>query len=282
MSRIDGLLSRSADEVRQAVAAMPDREVTTVSETSTRKTYLSVAYAVGGVIVVALLGWALFGFGGAEEVDPIQPTPTPVDPDATPLPLGAGRISTGSFATDFLGPTFSFSVDGSEPDTWYLQQALSGLVIISHPSSEDPGDRTIIFAHPKDPAELSNPDDPYRPGGWPLDDIDGWLDAAADWVVEGPADTTVGGWPATTFALAGTPSCRDPEGLDGLPCPAFVSDGEDAYLLGDGVRNEVWWIEGVDGFPLVIIAVDSEWTDAFRADVEAIVASWAAEAPLAP
>lgn len=279
MSRIDDLLERSADEVRQTVARMPQREVTTVAQTSTRKTYLSAAVAVAGVIVVVLLGWALFGFGGAEEVDPIEPTPTPVDPDAAPLPAAPARLEAGTFATDVLGPTFSFSVDGSAPDTWYLQVAAPGEVAISHPLSNGPGDRDIWFGYPD---ALSDPENPYT-AGWPIDDLDGWLEANADVVLDGPTDSIVGGRPAVSVTLAGARPCRDPEGPDDVPCPTFAFDDDQGALwLVEGARFEIWWIEDVDGSPFVIAAGDSTWTDEFRADVDAVVASWASDQSEAP
>lgn len=274
MSRIDDLLTRSAAEVRDAVERMPEREVTTVETAHNRKTVLTAAGAVAGVIIVLLLGWALFGFGGREpDVPPID-DPIPVDSDAMPLPAPPARINAGTYVTDVLGPAFSFDVAnyGSD-DGWFLQVAGPGEVAISHPLSEGPGDRDMWFGHPD---QLSDPEDPFS-AGWDVGDLEGWLDANADWVVDEAIGTRVGGRQATMFTLRATNPCRDPESPGDVPCPVLVFDGDDGALwLENSVLYEVWWIHDVEGSPFVIAAGAATWTDEFRANVNGIVATWAA------
>lgn len=281
MSRIDDLLERSADEVRQAVARMPEREVTTVETRSTRQTYLTVAGAVAAAALVVLAAWAVFAFTGTDDVDPIEPAPTPVDADALPMPLPPGPLPAGSYATDVLGPTFGFVVTGDAvTDGWVLQVAAPGEVAISHPQSTGPGNRDIWFGHPD---SLSDPADPFA-SGWPIDDLDGWLEANAEWVVEGPMDTTVGGRSAVQFTLAGQPRCREPQGPGDVPCPTLVFDDAEmsALFLSDNATFVVWWVEDVEGLPFVIAAGGAQaWPEDFRADVESVVASVAIE-PGAP
>ena len=275
MSRIEDLLVRSSAEVRDAVQQIPDQEVMTVAAAHNRKTMLTAAGAIAGVVIVVLLGWALFGLGGDEPAPIDQPDdPIPVESDATPLPAAPARINADTYVTSVLGPAFSFRVDNyGADDGWFLQIASPVEVAISHPLSEGPGDRDMWFGHPD---ALSDPEDPFV-AGWPIDDLDGWLDANSGWVVDEPVGTWVGGRSATRFALAGADPCRDPSSPSELPCPALVFDGDEgAMWLVDGARYEVWWVHDVGGSPFVIAAGAASWTDEFRANVEAIVATWAA------
>jgi hypothetical protein len=113
------------------------------------------------------------------------------------------------------------------------------------------------------PSNLADPDQPGAPleelaGDWPLDDINGWLDALIPGVVDGePVDTTIGGLDAVQFDVAITDEVECGEDF----CVAFATsrglngmsfEPPSGYSFEPPSGYRVWWIDGGDEAPIVI------------------------------
>ena len=135
-----------------------------------------------------------------------------------------------------------------------------GWTSFSHPESSRAGDRDVLFFRPQ---YLS---DPSAPGAaipehrsWPLDDIEGWLDNVIDGIVVGePENTTIGGRSAVYFEAEITDTGVCGVGVDycaGFLISAVFDDvGITGWTFEPGFHQRVWWVDGGDEPPLVIIA----------------------------
>ena len=128
---------------------------------------------------------------------PVSTSPTDVqllDFEFQPVPAGQYRVET-------IGAPFLIDI----PEGWAVQPNSLGHFVITDPASEGPGDRDIVMIRP---SNLADPGQPAirvgdQDGDWPVDDIDGWLDALIPGVVDGePVDTTIGGLDAMQFDVA--------------------------------------------------------------------------------
>lgn len=195
---------------------------------------------------------------------PASTSPTDVqllDFEFQPVPAGRYRVET-------IGAPFSIDI----PADWFVQPNSFGHFVITDPGSRGPGDRDIVMIRP---SILSAPDEPgARPdeqGGWPVDDIDGWLDELIPGVVDGePVDTTIGGLDAVQFDVAVTDEveCGD-EFCVGFATNRLVN----SMWFDPGTGYRVWWIDGGDESPIAINigdGSDPEFTERAQAVLDTI------------
>ncbi len=166
-------------------------------------------------------------------------------------------IEPGTYQVDALGVPIAINLG---PEWWVLDN-IEGATGFGHPESSGHGDREVWFFRPTLLA------DPTQPGAdvqdqvwWPLEDIDGWLEALVDGIVTGdPQEVEVGGRPATYFEAEVTDPdvCGPFQHCAGFVINTFLGPSQvSAWSFEPGVHHRVWWIDAGDQPPLVIIAAD--------------------------
>lgn len=176
-----------------------------------------------------------------------------------PVPPGDYRVET-------LGAPFTITI----PEGWFVQPNETGHFVITSPTSAGPGDQDIVMIRP---SALADPDRPGAPpdeqdGDWPLDDIDGWLDALAPGILAGePGDTTLGGLDAVTFDVALTDEVEcGPEFCVGFATNRLVN----SMWFDRRIGYRVWWIDGGDEAPIAVNIGDGS-DPAFTERAEAVL-----------
>ena len=192
----------------------------------------------------------------------VTPIPTAVyQPDAQLFEGAAELLEGGSYRITTVGTPFSFSVD--EP--MFVVGNGYGQFIVTHPGSQGPDDRDIVFFRS---TRLSNPDDPTAAlesegDGWPANDVGGWLDRLSDDVVlvSDRATTTLGGLQATRVDLRiADVTCADSFSCVPLSTNQFLTH----RFLTLGSQQRIWFVEQ-PGEDLLIVLVginrptDSDW-----------------------
>lgn len=157
-------------------------------------------------------------------------------------------VPEGTWQVESLGTTFEIDVEGA----WMLQTNKAGVTAFTHPGSNGPGDREVMFLRP---LALTNPTDPATPGGdqWPVDDIEGWLDSIIDGVVASdPVSTQIGGVEGVMFEAE--VASQDMCGTSAFVCVGFVENEqfvEKAFEYGD--RYRVYWLDQGEHDPIAIV-----------------------------
>jgi hypothetical protein len=200
-----------------------------------------------------------------DDADPVNPSPDGVqllDFEFQLVPAGQYRVET-------IGAPFMIDI----PEGWSVRPNSSGRFVISDPANTGPGDRDIVMIRP---SNLSDPDQPGAPleeqaPGWPIDDINGWLDALIPGVVDGePVDTTIGGLDAVQFDVAITDEVECGEEF----CVGFATNSDVNGMWFDrGTRYRVWWIDRGDEAPIAIDigdGSDSEFTERAQAVLDTV------------
>ncbi len=181
----------------------------------------------------------------------------PSDDDATLDGLPVGEIlEPGRYEFESLGIPVGLMVDGA----WRVQHNQSGHTSLSHPDSDRPGDRDLVFFRPTFLADPTRPEaDMRQQAPWPLDDIDGWLENLVDGIVaDAPERVVIGGREATYFEaeISDQQVC----GAFGF-CVGFIVNqifpdpvGLSGWSFEPGFHHRIWWVDGGDEPPLVILA----------------------------
>lgn len=182
-------------------------------------------------------------------------------------------VDPGVRTIDTLGVPLELELTGE----WWVQPNHDGFTVVTHPDSRGPGDRDVVFIRPTalvEPDRLNDSAEDVRAqDGWPLPDIDGWLERVPPGLVDGePVDTTLGGRDAIRFDVE--PTNDFDCGPDG--CAGFVTnDWMDNIVFEHWQRWTVWWVDGGDHDPLVVLVgrdpEDTEWlgtAEALLATVE--------------
>ena len=196
---------------------------------------------------------------------PVSTSPAEVprlDFEYQPVPAGRYRVET-------IGAPFLIDI----PEGWSVQPNFLGHFVITDPDSQGPGDRDIVMIRP---SNLADPDQPTasvddQAIDWPIDDIDGWLDALIPGVVDGePVDTTIGGLDAVQFDVAVTDEVECGDDF----CVAFATNRRVNNLWFDPpTRYRVWWIDGGNEAPIVINigdGSDPEFTERAQAVLDTV------------
>ena len=167
-------------------------------------------------------------------------------------------ISTGSYRSESTGVPFVFEVDRE----WTTFSVGPGHLVLADP---DVRDRGLSFIRP---SELSSPsapgESPEAQLGWPIDDIEGWLENVIDGVFIGDVESVeLGGRPAIRFTAEVTNNAAC--GQFGEYCAAFVTNHFSAgWTFELGFRSTVYWVDmGADLAPLAVLfgsrADDDNW-----------------------
>ena len=191
------------------------------------------------------------------------------DDDAPELLAQFSPIDVGTHRVTTLGTPFSFTVD----EQWLVLPNQGGEFVLGDPASVGPGDRDIVFVRAtglSDPVapNVSAADQP----GWPLDDIDGWLDNLADGVTVTNRQTVeLGDRSAVRFDLR----IEDDFECGTEFCMLFVSNGVDNdKTLNPGVDFRVHWIDEGDS-PIVVVTGAGPEGAPFIERAEAVTATLA-------
>jgi hypothetical protein len=163
-------------------------------------------------------------------------------------------IEPGTYKLGSLGTPVTITIDGD----WWVQPNIAGHTVFSHPDSSSTGDRDAVLLRPTFIADPTQPGAPVdEQVAWSLDDIDGWLDEVVDGIVTSePEATQFGGRDAVYFEVEITN--EDVCGTSGY-CAGFIintidDDGISGWSFEPGFHQRVWWVDGGDHEPLVIIA----------------------------
>ena len=184
-----------------------------------------------------------------EETESDSAMPATFDADATPLTVEFQFVDEGTYRVDAIGTPLSFVVD----QPLYVQPNADGMFVLSHPNSQQPDDRDIVFLRVSDVA------DPTQPAAavdvqtaWPADDIEGWLDAVGDEiVVSNRTATMVGGREALQFDLQ---LADDAECGESFFCVGFITNREvNGKALELRSVYRVLWIDEGDESPIAIV-----------------------------
>ena len=142
------------------------------------------------------------------------------------------------------------------PTGWWVQPNSNAFTVLTDANSQGPGDREIKFTRA---SNLADPDDPAAPldeqrGDWPLDDIEGWLQALIPGVLAGePVADSLGGFDAIRFdvLLADELECGE------AFCVGFTTNrAVNGTAFDRRIGYRVWWIDGGDEAPVAVLIGD--------------------------
>ncbi|MEZ5225955.1 MAG: hypothetical protein R2710_04585 [Acidimicrobiales bacterium] len=165
-----------------------------------------------------------------------------------------------------IGTSFSFS---TEEEHW-VQLNGGGMFVLSHPRSNGPDDRAIVFlrlpslVHPDD--LLTSLDGNIESlGAWPATDFAGWLDALPDaFVVTDQQETLLAGRPAVSAQV----TLEGGDCVPGRPCVIFAinHDSLRAKLFSREAIYRLWMVDQGDHDPLLVMVeirgeADADWFD---------------------
>ena len=269
-----------------------------------RLRWLAVAAAL---IVVAAVSWAVLGLGeDSSEIDTIDnpdvsttTTTLPTTTTTTTLPgaaapgnsgdgegetgdsvqlgtlIGAELLAPGRYASNALGTTITFETTEDLPQ---ILGNRTGILDFADIGVLDRLDSSLTFRRLStlpDPTSLEGITSTLTEQAWPVDDINGWLEALGERVLVGePVATTLGGLDATRVEIqVGEPGCGRAGG-----CPfvsAEVTSGTGSLFIEGGI-NDVWFVDQGTEDPLAIISTiarpdDRAWfdtTEEFLSSVE--------------
>jgi len=182
----------------------------------------------------------------------VDAAPAVFEADAPEFSDSFSPIEVGPHRVTKLGTQFSFTLD--EP--WFVNPTDPGFFVLSDPTGTGPGDRDIIFVRA---TGLADPDAPNAnredQAGWPLDDIDGWLDNLADGItITNRQTVNLGDRTAVRFDLR----VEDDFECGTVFCMGFVANSTIAGITGGivfdpGVDFRIHWIDEGES-PIVIAA----------------------------
>lgn len=177
------------------------------------------------------------------------------------LDLAFDVVPEGMWRVETLGTPFDIQIEGD----WFVQPNESGWTVLTAPGSGGPGDRDVVFIRP---TALSDPTDPSASGEtWPVDDIQGWLEAIVDGVVvTEPVDAEVGGAEGIVFEV---------ELADGSDRVEFVENSDVSGKAFDpGHRYIVYWLHQGDHEPIaIIVGAHSSDIDDWAPTAESLLAN---------
>jgi len=129
---------------------------------------------------------------------------------------------------------------------WLVNDSDPHKVVFTDPGPSGPIGRDVVVATP---SRLAGPSADTTKGDWSLDNINGWLNGLSSELVVGePVETTLGGRPAVQFDI------RLRAGTDGGTF-SFTTTADGAQVSFEAGREyRVWWIDGADETPVVVIA----------------------------
>lgn len=211
------------------------------------------------------------------EVTPVvdQPTPTTAavtqSTDATIaeetpdlLTLRFAQVPEGTWRVETLGTPFNIDIDGD----WTVLPNNPGFIVFGVNPSQGPGAPEVVFIRP---TVLSDPTDPrFSDERWPVDDIEGWLEAIIDdLVVTEPLATEVGGTEGIVFEVeevqrGGVNFVENPDS----------SGNEGKKVFDPGHRYIVYWLDQAEHEPIaIIIGAPSDEFEDWLPNAESLLAN---------
>lgn len=181
-------------------------------------------------------------------------------------------IEPGTYRVEALGVPYTITLG---PEWWVLDN-IAGATGFANPDSRRHGDREVWISRPTLLADPAQPEaDVQDQVWWPLDDIEGWLEVLVDGIVtRGPEQIDVGGRSAIYFEAEVTDPdvCGPFQHCAGFVINTFLGPSSvSAWAFEPGVHHRVWWIDGGEHPPLVIIAANLAATPDFDASVDALL-----------
>lgn len=166
--------------------------------------------------------------------------------------LGA-PIPPGTYELHALGTPFTVTI----PEGWSMADNIPGATGFIDPSTSRKAPRELWFFRPTLLADPAQPQaDVNDQIWWPLDDIDGWLrNLIEDIVTAGPEQTEIGGRSAVYFEAEPADSiCGGLQHCAGFVINTFLGPSAvSAWSFEPGSVDRVWWVDGGDEAPFVII-----------------------------
>ncbi len=211
-------------------------------------------------------------------VEDTASAPAVFDPDGVVLDEEFVPVSPGSYRVDTIGTPFSFTTT----EQLMVQPNSQVFFVISDPSNQGPDDRDLVFqritafTQPSNPAGTTEEQD----GGWPADDVAGWLDALDDGlVVSNREEVMLGGTDALRFdlKLADDFECGE-EFCAGVSTNRLVT----GLSLSPGASYRLWVVDQVDESPIMIHAAIRNDSGAAWFDTAEAVMSTVAFGPSEP
>lgn len=163
-------------------------------------------------------------------------------------------IPPGRYELHALGTPFTITV----PVGWSMADNIPGATGFVDTTSTRAEAREVWFFRPTLLADPTQPQaDVDDQVWWPLDDIDGWLEnLIPDVVTEGPERVEFGGRDAVHFAAEPANSvCGLLQHCAGFVINTFLGPSAvSAWDFQPGIRDRVWWVDGGDQPPFIVIA----------------------------
>ena len=200
-----------------------------------------------------------------------EPVEGPPEPASDPIPLDFqfSEIEPGIYTVDEGGVPFTIDIEGQ----WWVQPNSQGFTVFSHPASQGPNDRDVVFLRPSALSDPSQPGaDPDVQVGWPLDDLPGWLDNVIDGVITEPAvETQLGGRDALRFEA----EVRDRSvcGTENF-CVGFATNNlVNSLAFEIGSKAVVYWVDMGDQPPMAVFIGSPSNDDDWEATAEELLAT---------
>ena len=152
-----------------------------------------------------------------------QPSTSPLQSQFAPIERGRYRLalSAAEVSLEFAA------------DHWVVQENLGHLVVLSDAGPSGPIGRDVMLLAPT------------RATG--TDSIDGWLEANGAMLDAAPVDGRLAGYAAVRFDVD-----RSSEG-DATAIDFITTSGGESVSFEAGFQYRVWWLDDVDGAPIVVI-----------------------------
>lgn len=187
--------------------------------------------------------------------------------------IGA-HIAPGTYDLHALGTPFTVTV----PPEWAMADNIPGATGFIEPGTTHENPRDVWFFRPTLLADPTQPQaDIADQVWWPLGDIEGWLETVVEGIVTvGPEQTTIGGRSAIYFEAEVTnpDACGPFSHCAGFVINTFLGPSAvSAWAFEPGIHHRVWWIDGGDEPPFVIIASTPSNDRSFQPRADELLAS---------
>jgi hypothetical protein len=110
---------------------------------------------------------------------------------------------------------------------------------------------------------------------WPLDDIEGWAENIVDGIVTaGPERTQIGGRDAVYFEveIASRDVCRSDDFCIGFVISTIDEfGGISGWAFELGFHHRIWWVDGGDEPPVLIIAATASADRSFQVQADELL-----------
>jgi len=153
-----------------------------------------------------------------------------------------------------------------------------GHTAFSHPDASHVADRQVVFMRPQ---LLTDPSQPQAAVDaqiwWRLDDIEGWLDNLTDGIIVSNRSRVDMGGRETVFfevEIADASACGRFGYCAGFIINHIFEDGDvSGWSFEHGFHHRVWWVDGGNEPPVVIIAATRSDDRSFQAQADELLST---------